>query len=170
MRIKNKILSALVLTGLMVSPSYAGLPSDKDVQIVLRSLGFFDPAFSGDIEAVVAFDNASKDDAEKIASLLTASSPKVNLKAKAMSVEQVAGSSAKVVFVPDSLKDYKGIEAATKAGKITLETGNGCTDADKCVISIKAEPKVSIIVAPNALSASGLKLNPSFKMMIVEKK
>ncbi len=145
----------------------AAAPTDKDAQIILRTLGFFEPAVTGDVGVAVVYGGGvSKAEAEAIAQTLSVSGSKGKI--LALATNDLSG--AKIVFVPDGYTDYAPVEAATKAGKITLDKSGACMNADKCVLSIVAEPKVQITVAPVALAASGLKFNSSFKMMITEKK
>jgi hypothetical protein len=147
----------------------------KDIQVILKSIGFLTSKPTGNVNVAVVFEPASpesKKDADSIKALLDAAGggPIVPV-TKLVGVDQAAGldSQAVVMSVGVSPAGQDSLAAAVKGKKVlTISTDPACARAGKCVISVHTEPSVEILFNAAAAQAAGVDFQPNFRMMITQ--
>lgn len=161
---------------LLAGPTLAETTA-KDVQVAAKTFGFTVPPLSGSVAVAIVFDAANADsqkDADALKGIL-GSGLKVGsatLTPVMVPVGQVdsALGDAKVAFVTAGLAaQHEKIFAVTKAKKIlSVSTDAACVQSARCVMGVKSEPKVEILINKAAAEASSVSFAPAFRMMISE--
>ena len=149
-------------------PAEAGFTA-KDVQVMGRVLGFLDPAPPSSVTVALVYDSpASQKDAEALLSLVSGKAGNFTLVPKVVKASDVAGSGANAILLMDGVGGSAAADAV-KAKKIPCFTGDtGLVKSGACLISIKTEPKVEILVSGPLQKSSGVGFGAAFRMMITE--
>jgi hypothetical protein len=147
--------------------------TQKDVQIMAKAIGFMEPAPSGAATVAIAYDPAnpaSKQDADAIAGYFGdgLKAGNATLKPKVVEVGQLsAGGFLAVVAASGAKMDL--ISSATRAQHIACITADAAAvQAGQCVMSVKSDPKVEILISKSAASGSGVGFGSAFLMMAHE--
>ncbi len=168
----NSCLSTAFAVGLfcigIASPAQAGFTA-KDAQILGRVLGFLDPAPPSSVTLALVYDSpASQKEAEALAGQIGGKAGNFTLVPKPVKASDLAGSGANAILVMDGVSGSAAAEA-TKAKKIPCFTGDSAlVRSGGCLISIKTEPKVEILVNGALSKSSGVGFGAAFRMMITE--
>jgi hypothetical protein len=164
---------AVILVGLTAgAPCAQAATTAKDVQVILKSIGFLTSKPLGDVKIAVVFDpanTASKADADSIKSLLDAAKGgSVVPAASLLAISQLSSLDSLAAVVADGVSPA-GLEAlagVAKAKKIlTISTDPTCARTGKCVLSVRSDPKVEILFNG---AVSSVEFLPNFRMMITE--
>ena len=167
------LLSWAALAFLVALPGARAEVTPKDVQVMLKVVGFLNPPFRGKVPVAIVFDagnEESKKDADTLKGLLDAAqNGPVALSAKLAAPAELATLDTKVVLVMVGLAPsaIDVIFAAVQGRRIlTISTDPACPKAGKCVVSVRTNPKVEILFSDSAAQGSGIEFQPIFRMMM----
>lgn len=157
------------------APGHADVTA-KDVQVAARTFGFLATKPTGSLTLAIVYAPAiadSKAEADALSGLLGSglAAGGVTLVPSLVPVDQLAKlAGAGAVFVTAGLSAHQdAVFAAAKAAKLlTMATDMGCVQSGKCVLGVRAEPKVQIVVNKAAAEACQIGFQPAFRMMISE--
>ncbi len=143
--------------------------SAKDAQILGRVLGFLDPAPPSSVTLALVYDSpASQKEAEGLAGQIAGKAGNFTLAPKPMKASDVAGSGANAILLMDGVS-AASVTDVVKAKKIPCFTGDSAqVKSGACLISIKTDPKVEILVSGSLQKSSGVGFGAAFRMMITE--
>ena len=164
--------AAAVLTG---SPVQADVTA-KDVQVMARALGFVEKPPSGEVNIAIVFapGNAqSAKEATDLQAMLGSGLKAGNLTLKPVMVKidelGSAGDVAAFLLTDGVGADGAKVAGATKAKqKPCITTDITQVQSGACVMGVKSEPKVEIVVNKAAAADAGVSFAASFRMMITE--
>ena len=169
----NKKLIPLFVSACSLLPASA-FAQAKDIEVAARTFKFIEGAPSGTATlGVVADPSVAASQAQADAIVAEFGGGKsvggLTITPKVVAPGDVSG--VDMVFVTEGLgAQHSAIGAAAgSAGILSLSTDMACVDAGHCVMGVRAEPKVQIVVSRGATSAAGLTLNQALKMMIEER-
>lgn len=149
----------------------------KDVQVAAKTFGFTVPPLTGTVKVAVVFDPAtpaSQAEADQLTAILGSGLAvgATTLVPVPVPVGQLDGGldGVGVAFVTAGLSaHHERIFAATKARKLlSVSVDTSCVQSARCVMGVKSEPKVEILVNKAAAEASSVTFAPAFRMMISE--
>lgn len=165
--------AAMILMGTPASAD-VGL---KDVQVVAKTLGFASPPLSGSIKVAIVFDPAlpqSQKDADDLKGILGTGlvAGAATLMPAMVPIAQLDASldGVGVVFITGGMSSHYDRIFTLAKGKKLLSVSNdvACVQAGRCVMGVKSDPKVEIIVNKTAADTSSVGFAPAFRMMISE--
>ena len=169
------------LVSLIVLGALAGLPrrtwgaslSSKDLEVLGHALAFTLPPPTGRLTLAIAFvrgDEASRRDAEAIATLLDAGLRAGNafFRPKLMDTASLGAGGYSVVLAAAGA-DGERVMAASRSAHALCVTGDlAAVQAGRCVMAVKAEPRVEVVVNHAAAADVGVEFAAAFRMMIRE--
>ena len=118
--------------------------------------------------ALVYDSAASQKDAEVLAGQIAGKAGNFTLVPKVVKASDVGGSGANAILLMDGVSG-SGIADVVKAKKIPCFTGDSTLVKNGgCLISIKTDPKVEILVSSILEKSSGVGFGAAFRMMITE--
>lgn len=165
---------AVLAVMLTTAPAWAET-SVKDAQVIVKAIGFQAAKPSGEVKVAVVFDPAQPDsvkDAEQAkAALEGAKTPALTPVPVLVPVGQLAAlETCQLVFVTAATGAARDaiFEAAKDRKLLTVSTDAACAQAGKCVMAVKSEPRVEILVNRAAAQASSVEFTTAFRMMISE--
>ncbi len=142
--------------------------SAKDVAVAVRALGFSEPRLTPAAEIVILYeagDEASEADAKAIRGGVSGRGA-VRL---APSSELSSISGARVVFLAAGVRNQPAIfAAASRQRAVTISSDMNCVKEAHCVIGVKAQPTVQIVVSRSAREASNVRFSQAFLMLVRE--
>ena len=148
----------------------------KDLQVMARALGFTEKPATGDVVIGIVYapgNPQSAKEADDLKAMLGAGlkAGNVTLKPVMIKIDELAGAGDVAAFL---LTEGVGADGA-KLGAAAKSKKKPCVTTDiaqvqsgACVMGIKSEPKVEIIVNKAAAADSGVSFAASFRMMITE--
>lgn len=149
--------------------------SERDLQIIARTLGFLDPPLTGEVEVGILFNPgspASLQDAESIRDLLDGGMAGGSLVMNPVMVPMQQAGSADVDFF--LLAEAAG-ETAGNLQETLQQRQLPCVTADldqvrsgNCAVGIQSSPKVEILVNRDTAAAGGVNFASVFRMMVRE--
>jgi len=171
-----KLLSLSVLCGMFLLPSVAKADTEKDIVALSKAISFIKDGPSGTVNFEILYDDgnaASSAHANEVASIAASpvGSGKVKLQGKKVSVASVGSTGSKVIFVTKGLNSKYASILNTAAGKgaITVSTDEDCLSSGGCVLAVKTQPNIDIMVSGSAASKTGIEFSSAFSMMITQK-
>lgn len=168
------IVKVMFLSVALFSFSANAATTEKDLQVVARAAAFTEGLAKGDIQAAIVYDAgsaASKADADGIAAIMGGglSASGVTLKPMLVSSGSLGSlGGAGVVIIADGSGAVQGAAFSAAGGKLTVSTDFSCVQSGKCVMGVRSEPKVEIVVNRNAAAGAGVSFAQAFRMMISE--
>lgn len=148
----------------------------KDVQVMARALGFTEKPPTGDVTIGIVFapgNPQSAKEAEDLKALLGdgLKAGNLTLKPVLVKIDDLAGAGDVAAFLLTEGVGADGakLAAATKAKQkpcVTVDIAQ--VQSGACVMGVKSEPKVEIVVNKAAAADSGVSFAASFRMMITE--
>jgi hypothetical protein len=164
------VLAGVMLLGLPVAQAEV---TAKDVQLMLKVVGFLTPPVSGSVAMAIVYDSGnpdSKKDADALKGLLDAAQggPIVPA-AKLYSQSELGSLEGKVVIVTVGLAPaaLDAVAAAAQTHKmLTMSTDPTCARGGKCVLSVRTSPKVEILFNSGVAQGAGIEFQPTFRMMM----
>jgi len=156
-------------------PAWADV-TPKDVQVMARALGFTENPPTGEVNIGIVFapgNPQSAKEADDLKAMLGAGLKAGNLTLKPVmiKIDELAGAGDVAAFL---LTEGVGADGA-KIGAEAKSKKKPCVTIDMaqvqsgaCVMGIKSEPKVEIVVNKAAAADSGVSFAASFRMMITE--
>jgi hypothetical protein len=157
-----------VLGAALLSPAEAGFTA-KDAQVLGRVLGFLDPAPPSSVTLALVYDSpASKAAADALAGQIAGKAGNFTLVPKVVKSSDIGGSGANAILLMDGVSGSFAADAV-KAKKIPCFTSDSAlVKSGGCLISIKTDGKVEILVSGSLQKASGVGFGAAFRMMITE--
>lgn len=173
-----KLLGAILLTlGVVLVPSDPARAdvTPKDLQVMARALGFTEKPPTGEVTIGIVYapgNPQSAKEAEDLQKLMGdgLKAGAMVLKPTLVKIDEVAGADVGAFLLTEGVgADAGKLAAATKAKqKPCITTDIPQVQSGACVMGIKSEPKVEIIVNKAAAADSGIGFAASFRMMITE--
>lgn len=164
---RGAVLLTILASSIAAAPSHAETTA-KDVQIILKSIGFLASKPSGAVDIAVVFnpsDAASKKDAEAIKALLDAApGGSITPKAVLLGVDKIGTFTGPVAVAAAGVT----LDAAKGHKVLTVSTDASCAQGGKCILSVHSTPNVEILFNGGVAQASGIEFLPTFRMMITE--
>jgi hypothetical protein len=174
-RIFVLFLPVIAVTAMFAGPARADI-TPKDVQVMARALGFTEKPPSGEVNIGIVFapgNPQSAKEADDLKTLMGAGLKAGNLTLKPVMVKiddlGSAGDVAAFLLTEGVGADGAKLAAATKTKQkpcVTIDIAQ--VQSGACVMGIKSEPKVEIVVNKTAAADSGVSFAASFRMMITE--
>jgi hypothetical protein len=144
--------------------------TQKEVQILAKTIGFLEPPPSGASIVAIAYDAsnpASRADADSIASYfgdgLKAGAAVVTAKVTPVGQLPAGGFIAVVAASGVNLEQVSSATRSLHATCITADTR--AVEAGQCVMSVKSDPKVEILINRTAATNSGVTFGSAFLLM-----
>jgi hypothetical protein len=166
-------LLAIVPALLGGGPADAASLSAHDLQVLGRALAFAQPAPSGTQTLAIAYDSgnpASRGDAEALARLIGNGlrAGAAVLQPRLVDTASLAAGGFAVVLAAEGAAG-EPVQAATRREKVLCVTADfAAVQAGSCVMAIRSEPRVEILVNHAAAAAAGIEFAAAFRMMIRE--
>ncbi|MDB5685554.1 MAG: hypothetical protein JWR77_143 [Rhizorhabdus sp.] len=166
-----KAAAALAILSLAVAASAE--TSSKDLAVASRALGFLEPRLSGATPVVIFYeagDTSSEADARSIRAGIASGGTGATFQGKLASSSDIGAiTGAKVVFLATGIRNQPAIfAAAARQHVITISSDMGCVRAGRCVIGVRAQPSVEIVVSRAAREASNVNFSRAFLMLVKE--
>jgi hypothetical protein len=149
--------------------------TNRDLQVVARTLGFLETPLTGNLNMGIIYDPAntsSRQQAQQIAAELGAGLRVGNLQLRPVLVPLAEAASARVDFF--LMSEFLGASASVFAAH-TGQRKLPCVTTDlqqvrdgHCAIGVQSAPKVSIVVNRAAAATSAIRFSTVFRMMITE--
>jgi hypothetical protein len=168
---------SLLLAALIAVPAPARADvTAKDVQVMARALGFTEKPPTGEVNIAIVFAPGNPQSAKEATDLqaMLGSGLKagnLTLKPVMVKIDELGSAGDVAAFL---LTEGVGADAA-KVGEATKAKQKPCLTVDMaqvqsgaCVMGIKSEPKVEIVVNKASAAASGISFGAAFRMMITE--
>jgi hypothetical protein len=168
-RLALALPAAIILYGV----AHAASLSDKDVQLMVRAIGFLRPEPDNSGIVAIAYDAAdpdSKRDAEAIASYFAGglkAGPAVLLPRVLDGPRLAGGGFAAIITASGANLDL--VAAAARQWHAPCLTGDASlVRSGRCVLSVRSEPKVEITVSRTAAADVGVSFVSAFLMMVTQ--
>jgi hypothetical protein len=157
---------AAVATLFAAAPAQA--TSARDAAVVARAVSFVQGGPTGEVSVAVV--DGPGADAAVAAFGSGVAAGAVTLKARKVPLSALAGSGAKVVLVPEGQSGVHAevAEIAKRMRALTVSSELSCVQAGHCVMGVRAEPRVEIVVSRAAAAANGVAFQSAFRVMIRE--
>lgn len=172
-KIMNYVLGAFVVAMVFAVAPAAHADTKKDLELLSKTLGFITGGPSGDVNVAVVYDPANPESvahADEVAAILGGgvSSGKVKLSGSKVAVGSQGGEP--VYFITKGMGGHYAalLAAATSNGGITVSNDEACLGGG-CVVVVKSEPSVDILVSSAAAGQTGTEFASAFSMMITKK-
>lgn len=166
--------AALVAVLACQAPAHAETTA-KDAQVIVKAIGFQATKPSGEVKVAVVFapdqPDSVKDAEQAKAALEAARTPALTPVPVLVPVGQLATlDTCQMVFVTAGTAAARDaiFEAAKSRKLLSVSTDATCAQAGKCVMAVKSEPRVEILVNRAAAQASSVEFTTAFRMMISE--
>lgn len=177
MRIRAIAFALTAAAGIgLAEPVFAASP--KDINVVFRTLRYL-PDIGRSKEAMmgVMFDPAvpaSVEERDRLDAIIAAGIKGARIKAESLNIpvsELSAIDDVDFVYVTEGLAAHHGeiFAAASQKGRLTVSVDETCVDQGKCVMWVRAEPDVRIVVNRAAANATKLRFPTAFRMLVTER-
>jgi hypothetical protein len=171
-RAATRVALCLLLAAGIEAANAASL-TQKDVQILVKAIGFLEPPPSGNGTVAIAFEPsnpASKADADAIAGYFGdgLKAGAATLKAVVTPVGSLSGGGFVAVVAAAGVKAEQ-VSTATRALHVACITSDAtAVQAGQCVMSVKSDPKVEILISRSAAASSNVGFGSAFLLMAHE--
>ena len=171
MKAKKFLLAlGMVYYSLFASTAYAD--TQRDFETIAKAIGFVSGGPSGAISMDVLYDPGNPDSVAHADEVIGLTSGGVGSKVKltGKKVSSVSGASSKVIFVTRGASGLYGaaLSQAAANGGLTVSTDENCLGGG-CVLVVKTQPSVDIIVNTAAAETTGTEFASAFSMMITKR-
>lgn len=164
------LIGVLITLPAFASTSFAAM-TEKDVIVITRIVSLLQKKPQGNVEvAVVANTPVSQENANDFLSIV-AGKQDANMNATLLRPEELVGSRADVVVIPEGFdpEQFDMVFALAKERKVvTISTSNACLEAQRCAIAFRSDPAVDIRLSQSAATETDVKFSPTLRMMIKE--
>jgi hypothetical protein len=163
-----KQTAVALATALMCVAQAQAATTTRDIQVMARAVGFVTGLPRGAIDVAIVDGPGTDAVLAQMAEGVSASG--ITLRARRVSLAQLAGSGVRVVIVPEGQgASHAAIaQAAQRLGAVTISTDMSCVRAGRCVVGVAAQPRVEIVVSRTAASAANISFGQAFRVMIRE--
>ena len=166
----KKLGLVLAASAFFSAPAYAD--SKKDIETIAKAVGFINGGPSGAITMDVLFDPSNSDSVAHADEIIALTSGGIGKKVKLTGnkVSSAGAASSKVIFVTRGANSIYGaaLDKAAANGGLTVSTDEACLGGG-CVLVVKTEPSVDILVSSAAAGKTGTEFASAFSMMITKK-
>lgn len=153
--------------------------SIKDLGVAARSLAFLAQRNTSELRTIIIYapeQESSRREAEAIASILSNSfsAGKVRLIASAPVMIAASNLSAMenrdVAFVTGSLGAWHSTiaEASARRKIVTVSNDLSCVTSGHCVLGVRSEPRVQVIINRKLAERSSIEFAPGFRLLVTE--
>lgn len=170
-----RLVALAMLAATALSAPAAAETSAKDAQVIVKAIGFQASKPSGEVKVAVVFapdqPDSVKDAEQAKAALEAAKSPTLTPVPVLVPAGQLSAlDNCQLVFVTAGTGAVRDavFEAAKARKLLTVSTDAACAQSGKCVMAVKSEPRVEILVNRAAAQASSVEFTTAFRMMISE--
>lgn len=144
--------------------------TEKDVAVVSHVIGLLDSIPKGEVSVAVI---KGTKDSEVFGALALSSAEKggVKLKPSIVSVDGMALSNPKAIFIPAGVSDevLNSVYNFAKSNKLlTISNSTYCLEKKKCAISFSSYPAVDIRMSSSVSNDTGINFGSTFRMIIKE--
>lgn len=163
----------------MSGASYAVANTKTDIEVMVKAMGFVKNGPTGSVDLAVIYDPAipeSKQHADEVIAIVKngVSGQKLSLSAYKVAVSNLSKQSEMpkdIAFVTRGLANrHKDILLMqTEKGIITLSNDEACLDESICVLMVKSEPAVDILISTAAAGRAGIEFATAFSMMVTKR-
>nr|WP_294529640.1 hypothetical protein [uncultured Rhodopila sp.] len=172
---RREVLKALTLSLAASLPrsARAASLSAKGLKVLGSALSCLQPEPSGQLAIAVAYvagDEASRKDAEALAALMGEGvhAGRAVFQPRLVDTASLGGGGYAAILAASGA-DGERLMAASRAARVLCVTADfAAVQAGRCVMAIRAEPRVEVLVNHAAAAAAGVELAPAFLMMIRE--
>ncbi len=154
----------------------ADADSNKDISTISKAIGFIQSGPTGTINMAIVYNPESKESlshANEVAKLTSSpiGSDKVKLIGKKALLSSLEKETYKVIFITRGMtKDYPYIlKKANEMKAITVSTDNNCLENNGCLLTIKTDPYIDIMMNTKIAKETHIKFASAFSMMIIKK-
>jgi hypothetical protein len=145
--------------------------SGRDVQIIVKALGFLEPAPQGGLVAVIYApgNTASRADANAIVSLFGTSllSNGGSVTARAIDAASFGDGAAYVAIILAAGMENAGT-TPLRHGLLSITAADDLVKSGRCVMAVHSQPRVDITVNRAAAQAAGVGFTAAFGMLVHE--
>lgn len=168
---KLSIMTGFALLGMLSSPVLAD--SVKDFETISKAIGFINGGPSGTVEMDILYDAGNADSAahaDEVMALVASGVGSGKVKLTGKKVSSAGAASSPVIFVTRGASSMYGaaLSKAAANGGLTVSTDEACLGSG-CVLVVKTEPSVDILVSTTAAGTTGTEFASAFSMMITKK-
>ena len=160
-------------------PAQAEETTAKDLAVAARSLAFLSQRPTGELRTVIIYapdQDASRREAEAIASILSGSFTAGRVRLIATPPVLIAASNLSaldnkdVAFVTGSLGAWHAAiaEAAARRHIITVTNDLACVISGNCVMGVRSEPRVQVVINRKLADRSSIEFAPGFRLLVTE--
>jgi hypothetical protein len=167
--------AALLVAALVPLAPACAETTAKDAQVIVKAIGFQAAKPGGDVKVAVVFapdqPESVKDAEQAKAALEAAKTPTLTPVPVLVPATQLSAlDQCQLVFVTAGTAAVRDavFEAAKARKLLTVSTDAACAQGGKCVMAVKSEPRVEILVNRAAAQASSVEFTTAFRMMISE--
>lgn len=173
-KVINYMFGLFVAASVMAVAPYAHADTKKDLELLSKALSFINGGPSGDVNVAVVYDPANAESAahaDEVVGILSGGVGSGKVKLTGSKVAASAPGSAPVYFVTKGMgAHYASLLSTAKGnGGITVSNDEACLNGGGCVIVVKSEPSVDILVSTAAAGETGTEFASAFSMMITKK-
>ena len=151
----------------------------KDLVVAARSLAFLSQRATSELRTVIIYapdQDASRREAEAIASLLSGSFSAGRVRLIAASPVLIPASNLSalenkdVAFVTGSLGAWHAsiAEASARRHVVTVTNDLSCVTSGNCVMGVRSEPRVQVIINRKLADRSSIDFAPGFRLLVTE--
>lgn len=148
----------------------------KDIKALSKAVGFIQGGPTGEVEISVVFDPTNRESAEHASRIMQVSTKegslnKVKFIAKKVPYTNIDFIHSKIIFITKGMESkYQAIlDRAVRIGAITVSTDENCLNKGVCVLVVKTEPDVDILVSMSVAEKIGVEFSSAFSMMITKR-
>lgn len=166
--------SALVLflSFLLSSSFQAYADTSKDFETIAKAIGFIDGGPTGPITLDILYDPSNATSSAHADEVMSILAPGVGNKVilSGRKITSPIEASSRIIFVTKGTSSMHtaALNKAAALGGLTVSTDESCLGTG-CVMVVKTQPSVDIIVHTGASSKTGTEFASAFSMMITKK-
>jgi len=178
MSFKNiKIVLILIIVCLTMMASGVAMADDeKDIKALTKAIGFIQGGPTGEVDVAVVFDPTNRDSSAHADAVIDIArsykgSNKVKFSAKKISYANIEFVKSKIIFITRGMEGkYDSIlNKAIRLNAITVSTDENCLNKGGCVLIVKTDPDVDILVNTAVAARTGTEFSSAFSMMITKR-
>jgi hypothetical protein len=154
-------------------PAFAEITA-KDLQVMIRAIGFLQPAPMGNAALVVVYDPSVQESAAEASQIQTLladgySSQGMVLHPKLVNASAVTSfPTGSIVFVTSGIGYCHSSVArsAREGGVLTMSLDRTCVEKGDCVLYVNTGSRVEIVVSKAAAEAANVQFKQTFMLMV----
>lgn len=171
-----RLLAVLLFCVFVLHSGDVFATESKDIKALSKAVGFIQGGPTGDVEISIVFDPTNRESSEHASNIMQVSTQegglnKVKFVAKKVPYTNIDFINSKIIFVTRGMEGkYQAIlDRAVKIGAITVSTDENCLNKGACVLVVKTEPDIDILVSMSVADKIGVEFSSAFSMMITKR-